>query len=88
MYTGVPHLRGFHYRRSHYRDFWLMYVQVGDFHVSRGPPTVLLSQVLHNVAHFFASPKIRVRGELSVAKKIALELCGFRNITQMLVVML
>ena len=21
---GVPHLHGFHYRGSHYRDFWLM----------------------------------------------------------------
>ena len=27
---GVPHLHSFHYRESHYRDFWIMYVQVGD----------------------------------------------------------
>ena len=32
----VPHLRGFHYHGSHYRNFCLMYVQVGDFRVSRG----------------------------------------------------
>ena len=38
--TGVPpHLRGFHYR-----NFWLMYAQVGDFRVSRGPPTVVTNQ--------------------------------------------
>ena len=34
---GVPHLRGFHYCGSHYRGFWLMYGQVEDFRVSRGP---------------------------------------------------
>ena len=38
----VPHLRGFHYRRSHYRDFWLMYEQAGDFCV-RKPSTVPLA---------------------------------------------
>ena len=31
---GVPHLRGFHYHGSHYLNFWLMYAQVGDFHVN------------------------------------------------------
>ena len=34
-YRGVPHLRGFHYRGSHYRNFWLMYAQVGDFQVPK-----------------------------------------------------
>ena len=32
---GVPHFRG----------FWLMYAQVGDFHVSRGHPAVPLMQI-------------------------------------------
>ena len=31
---GVPNLRGFHYRGC-----WLMYVQVGDFRISRGSPS-------------------------------------------------
>ena len=57
MYTGVPHFRGFHlhnfhYGRSHNWGFWLMYVQVGDFHVSRGSPTVQLTQILHNAVFF------------------------------------
>ena len=49
---GVPHLRGFHYRRSQYQCFWLMYVQVGDFCVSRGPPTVPLMRISCNVVYF------------------------------------
>ena len=28
---GIPHLCGFHYRGSHYCEFWLMCLQVGDF---------------------------------------------------------
>jgi hypothetical protein len=32
-----------------------MYVQVGDFHVSRGPPIVQLMQILQNTV-FFKSP--------------------------------
>ena len=49
---GVPHLRGFHYRGFHFNNFWLMYAQVGNFGVSRGPPTVPLTRILHNA--FFA----------------------------------
>ena len=45
---GVPHLSGFHYRGSHYCNFWLMYMQVGDFHVSGGPQKVPLIQISHN----------------------------------------
>ena len=30
---GVPQLH-----KNHYHGFWLMYVQVGDFRISRGPP--------------------------------------------------
>ena len=59
LVQGVPHLRGFHYRGSHYRDIWLIYVQVGGFRVSRGPPTVLVNQMLCDA--FFSSPKIQVR---------------------------
>ena len=50
MLQGVPHLHGFHYC-----DFWLMYMQVWDFRVSRGPLTVPLNTVFfksqnpHNV---------------------------------------
>ena len=29
----------------HYRNFWLMYKQVGDFRVSRRPPTVPLTRI-------------------------------------------
>ena len=50
---GVPHLRGFHYRGS-----GLMYVQVGDFLVSRLPTTVPLMRILRNVV--FSSPTICV----------------------------
>ena len=56
---GVPHLHDFHYCGSHYRSFWVMYTQVGDFRISRGPPTVLLTRILHNAV--FSSPKIHVR---------------------------
>ena len=45
---GVPHLRGFHYHGSHYSILCLMYSQLGDFCVSRGPPTVPLMQILLN----------------------------------------
>ena len=51
-YTGGPHLHGFHYRGTHYRGFWLMYAQVEDFCVSRGPPTVPLMQILRNTVFF------------------------------------
>ena len=47
---GVPHLCGFHWR-----NFWLMYIlymQGGDFRVSRGPPTVPLTWILHNAFLF------------------------------------
>ena len=62
---GVPHLRGFHYRGSHYRDFWLMYAQVGDFRVSRGPPIVPLTLISRN-AVFFKSQNPRKVGTLSL----------------------
>ena len=58
---GVPHLRGFHYRGSHYRDFWLMYMQVGDFCVSRGCPIIPLTQISCN-AGFFKSQNQRKVG--------------------------
>ena len=58
----VPHLRGFQYRRSHYRDFWLMGI-LGDFRVSRGPPTLQLTQILRN-AFFFKSQYLRKAGTL------------------------
>ena len=57
---GVPHLRGFHYPGSHYPGFLLMYMQVGDFSISRVP----LMQILRNTV--FSSPKIRIRRGTSV----------------------
>ena len=60
---GVPHLRGFHYCGSHYCNFWLMYAQVGDFRVSRGPPRVLLTRILRNVV-FFKSQNSHKAGTL------------------------
>jgi hypothetical protein len=62
---GVPHLRSFHYLGSHYCNFWLMYTQVGDFCVNRGPSTVPLIQILRKCG-FLPSPKIRVRQGSSV----------------------
>ena len=49
----------FPYRGSHYCNFWLMYPQVEDFCVSRGPPTVPLMQILRNAV--FSSPKTKAR---------------------------
>ena len=43
-----------------------MYEQVGDFYVSRGPPTVPLKQILHNAVF---CPKIRVMRGPSVYHK-------------------
>ena len=60
---GSPHLRGFHYHGSHYRDFWLMYTQVGDFRVNRGPPTVPLTRILHNAV--FSKPQNPRKAETS-----------------------
>ena len=68
---GVPHLRGFHYRGSHYRNFWLMYVQVGDFHISKGPLTVPLMRILRNVV-FLKFQNLRKVGTLYRLKSIEL----------------
>ena len=53
---GVPHLRKKSLRRGPLLPrFWPMYAQMGDFRVSRGPPTVPLTRISHNV--FFEVPK-------------------------------
>ena len=52
MLQGVPHLRDFHYCGSHYRIFWIMYAQVGDFCVSRGSLTVTLTRISRNAVFF------------------------------------
>ena len=69
MLQGVPHLHSYHYQGSHYRNLWLMYVQVGAFGVSRGPPTIPSTQILLNM-FVFSSPKICVRQGPSVLKKV------------------
>ena len=46
------HLWSFQYCGSHYRDFWLMYAQVGDFRISRGPSTVPLTRISRNSVLF------------------------------------
>ena len=51
---GVPHLRGFQYRGSHYPSFWLIDAQVGDFCIRT--PTVPLTQISH-YTFFFQVPK-------------------------------
>ena len=33
-------------------NFWLMYVQVGDFCINSGPPTVQLTQISSNAVFF------------------------------------
>ena len=58
----ATHLCSFHYRGSHYRNFWLMYAQVGDFCINRRPPIVPLTKISHNAV--FSSPKIHVRDPL------------------------
>jgi hypothetical protein len=55
---GVPHLHKNH-------DFWLRYVQVGDFHISRGFTTVPLTQISCNT-FFFPIIKMRVKPGPSV----------------------
>ena len=62
---GVPHLRGLHYHGSHYHNFWLMYVPVGDYRICRGPSTVLLMQILRNTV-FFKSQNPRKAGTLCI----------------------
>ena len=52
MNTGGPSLTHFHYLGSHNRSFCLMYVQVGILRISRGPPTVPLTQILCNAVSF------------------------------------
>ena len=47
-----------------YQDVWLMYVQVRNFCIRRGLPTVPLTQILRNAV--FLSPEIRVRWGPSV----------------------
>ena len=61
---GVPDLSSFHYCKTQDRIFWLIYLQVGCFCVSRGSTTVTLTQILNNAA--FSSPKLRVRRGPSV----------------------
>ena len=63
IYRGVPHSRGFHYRESHYRVFWLMYVEVGDSCICRGPHTVPLMRISCN-AVFFKSQNPHKAGTL------------------------
>ena len=43
--SGGPPCTWFSLPRIHYQDFWLMYAQVGDFPISRGPPSVPLTQI-------------------------------------------
>ena len=45
FYRGVPHLRGFHYRGSLYRGFWILYTQVGDFTFSGSVFLIILKQM-------------------------------------------
>ena len=44
-----------------------MNVQVGDFHIIRGPPTVLLTQILRNTV-FFKSQNPRKAGTLCISQ--------------------
>ena len=64
LYTGVPPLTECSLPRIPNCSFWLIYAQLGDFCVSRGPPTVPLTQIFRN--EFFLCPKIRVRQGSSV----------------------
>ena len=62
-YRGSPPLTRFSLTRIPFSRFWLMYAQVGDFCVSRGHPTVPLTQISRN-AVFFKSQNPRKAGTL------------------------
>ena len=57
---GVPHLCSFYYR-----GFWLMYVQVGDFCISRGLTIVPLTRISCNTV-FSKSQNARKAGTLCI----------------------
>ena len=63
---GVTHSRGFHYHGSHCHNFWLMYLQGGDFCVTRGPPTVPLTRISCNT-FFSKSQNVRKAGILYIS---------------------
>ena len=65
---GVPHLHGFHYH-----GFWLMYVQVGDFCVSRGFTTIPLTRISYNTV-FSKSQNVRKAGTLCTSIWLKLQL--------------
>ena len=48
-YRGSPNYSFFNTAETQYHGFWLMNPQVGDFHVSRGSPTVPITQNPRNV---------------------------------------
>ena len=64
MQGVVPHFRSVHYRGSHYCGFWLIYTQVGDFPVSRGPPSVPLTQI------FFKAQNLCKAGIICITKNV------------------
>ena len=55
--------------QSHYCNFWLMYVWLGDFCVSNGSPTVLLTQIMQILRNrvFFKSQNSRKPGTLCIS---------------------
>ena len=70
MNTGGPSLTHFHYLGSHNRSFCLMYVQVGILRISRGPPTVPLTQILCNAVSFKRGPFVMGGKKSAFLKKI------------------
>ena len=54
--------------QSHYCNFWLMYVWLGDFCVSNGSPTVLLTQIMQILSNrVFKSQNSRKPGTLCIS---------------------
>ena len=66
---GVPHLHENHKHGFHYQGFWLIYLQVGDFCISRGSPTFPITQILRNSFFFKAQNPLKL-GTLCTSIKI------------------
>ena len=69
---GVPHLHANHYHGFHYHGFWLVYMQVGDFCVSRGFTTVPLTRILCNTV--FSKSQIACKAGTLCTIKFPLEI--------------
>ena len=65
-------------RKSHFGQIWLLYAQVGDFQIIRGPSTVSLKQILRNAILFKSQNRRNVgtpcKSELMYENKILIKI--------------